>query len=110
MPRSMGGLAGMAGKVHNQLLAGVHIAASAEALALGLREVADGLDDDAVVIALKSRTTPVAEAVEESLAALDWTPPVTESAWPSCSSSAISRRTVMCEQASISIYWGTLIT
>ena len=35
-------------------------------------EVAAGLDADAIVIALKSRTTPVAEAVEESLAALEW--------------------------------------
>jgi uncharacterized protein YgbK (DUF1537 family) len=35
-------------------------------------EVAAGLDADAIVIALKSRTTPVAEAVEESLAALAW--------------------------------------
>jgi uncharacterized protein YgbK (DUF1537 family) len=30
------------------------------------------LDADAIVIALKSRTTPAAEAVEESLAALQW--------------------------------------
>ncbi|PYC41254.1 3-oxo-tetronate kinase [Pseudomonas protegens] len=35
-------------------------------------EVAAGLDADAVVIALKSRTTPVGEAVTESLAALQW--------------------------------------
>ncbi|MDC7815715.1 3-oxo-tetronate kinase [Pseudomonas sp. BLCC-B112] len=35
-------------------------------------EVAAGLDADAVVIALKSRTTPVGEAVAESLAALLW--------------------------------------
>jgi len=35
-------------------------------------EVAAGLDPDAVVIALKSRTTPVGEAVAESLAALQW--------------------------------------
>ncbi|BCT33152.1 3-oxo-tetronate kinase [Pseudomonas protegens] len=35
-------------------------------------EVAAGLDADAVVIALKSRTTPVGEAVAESLAALHW--------------------------------------
>ncbi|MDE1167098.1 MAG: four-carbon acid sugar kinase family protein [Pseudomonas sp.] len=35
-------------------------------------EMAAGLDADAIVIALKSRTTPVAEAVEESLAALAW--------------------------------------
>lgn len=35
-------------------------------------EVAAGLDADAIVIALKSRTTPAAEAVEESLAAMQW--------------------------------------
>jgi uncharacterized protein YgbK (DUF1537 family) len=35
-------------------------------------EVAAGLDADAIVIALKSRTTPVADAVAESLAALEW--------------------------------------
>ncbi|MNQ75661.1 hypothetical protein D3C85_904650 [compost metagenome] len=35
-------------------------------------EIAAGLDADAIVIALKSRTTPVAEAVEQSLAALAW--------------------------------------
>ncbi|SDI96639.1 Uncharacterized conserved protein YgbK, DUF1537 family [Pseudomonas flavescens] len=35
-------------------------------------EVAAGLDADAIVIALKSRTTPAAEAVEESLTALEW--------------------------------------
>ncbi|WP_409285553.1 3-oxo-tetronate kinase, partial [Pseudomonas protegens] len=35
-------------------------------------EVAAGLDADAVVIALKSRTTPVGEAVAESLAVLQW--------------------------------------
>jgi uncharacterized protein YgbK (DUF1537 family) len=35
-------------------------------------EVAAGLDADAIVIALKSRTTPAAEAVAESLAALEW--------------------------------------
>jgi uncharacterized protein YgbK (DUF1537 family) len=35
-------------------------------------EVAAGLDADAIVIALKSRTTPAAEAVEQSLAALAW--------------------------------------
>jgi uncharacterized protein YgbK (DUF1537 family) len=35
-------------------------------------DVAAGLDADAIVIALKSRTTPVAEAVEQSLAALAW--------------------------------------
>lgn len=35
-------------------------------------EVAAGIDADAIVIALKSRTTPVAEAIEQSLAALAW--------------------------------------
>ena len=35
-------------------------------------EVTAGLDADAIVIALKSRTIPVAEAVEQSLAALAW--------------------------------------
>lgn len=35
-------------------------------------EVAAGLDADAIVIALKSRTIPVADAVAESLAALEW--------------------------------------
>lgn len=35
-------------------------------------EVAAGLDADAVVIALKSRTTAASEAVAESLAALQW--------------------------------------
>jgi uncharacterized protein YgbK (DUF1537 family) len=35
-------------------------------------EVTAGLDVDAIVIALKSRTIPVAEAVEQSLAALAW--------------------------------------
>jgi uncharacterized protein YgbK (DUF1537 family) len=35
-------------------------------------EVAAGLDADAIVIALKSRTIPVAQAVEQSLAALAW--------------------------------------
>ncbi len=35
-------------------------------------EVATGLDADAVVIALKSRTTAASEAVAESLAALQW--------------------------------------
>ena len=35
-------------------------------------DIAAGLDADAIVIALKSRTTPVAEAVEQSLAALAW--------------------------------------
>ncbi|PRA31445.1 3-oxo-tetronate kinase [Pseudomonas poae] len=35
-------------------------------------ELADTLDADAVVIALKSRTTPAADAVRESLEALEW--------------------------------------
>ncbi|AHG39126.1 HPr kinase [Pseudomonas syringae CC1557] len=35
-------------------------------------EMAADLDADAIVIALKSRTTPSAEAVAESLAALEW--------------------------------------
>jgi|CXWL01.2.fsa_nt_gi uncharacterized protein YgbK (DUF1537 family) len=35
-------------------------------------EVAAGLDADAIVIALKSRTTPSTDAVAESLAALNW--------------------------------------
>ncbi len=35
-------------------------------------EVAAGLDADAIVIALKSRTTPTTDAVAESLAALNW--------------------------------------
>ena len=35
-------------------------------------EMAAGLDADAIVIALKSRTIPAAEAVAESLAALNW--------------------------------------
>ncbi|WP_277593354.1 3-oxo-tetronate kinase [Pseudomonas chlororaphis] len=43
-----------------------------QSIGIPSREVAAGLDADAIVIALKSRTTPVAEAVEESLAALDW--------------------------------------
>jgi len=34
--------------------------------------LAAGLDADAIVVALKSRTVPVADAVEESLAALEW--------------------------------------
>ena len=32
-------------------------------------------DADAVVVALKSRTAPARQAVEESLAALEWLPP-----------------------------------
>ncbi|WP_058974817.1 3-oxo-tetronate kinase [Pseudomonas syringae] len=35
-------------------------------------EMAAGLDADAIVIALKSRTTPSTDAVAESLAALEW--------------------------------------
>ncbi|NWD45921.1 3-oxo-tetronate kinase [Pseudomonas yamanorum] len=35
-------------------------------------EVAAGLDADAIVIALKSRTLPVADAIADSLAALEW--------------------------------------
>lgn len=43
-----------------------------QSIGIPSREVADGLDADAIVIALKSRTTPAADAVEESLAALEW--------------------------------------
>lgn len=43
-----------------------------QSIGIPSREVATGLDADAIVIALKSRTTPVNEAVEESLAALNW--------------------------------------
>ena len=43
-----------------------------QSIGIPSREVAAGLDADAIVIALKSRTTPAAEAVAESLAALDW--------------------------------------
>lgn len=43
-----------------------------QSIGIPSREVAAGLDADAIVIALKSRTTPAAEAVEESLAALAW--------------------------------------
>ena len=39
---------------------------------IGVPQEAIGDDIDAVVIALKSRTTPAAEAIEESLAALCW--------------------------------------
>jgi len=35
-------------------------------------EVAAGLDADAIVIALKSRTLPVTDAIADSLAALEW--------------------------------------
>ncbi|TFY85508.1 four-carbon acid sugar kinase family protein [Pseudomonas kairouanensis] len=43
-----------------------------QSIGIPSREVAAGLDADAIVIALKSRTTPAAEAVEQSLAALAW--------------------------------------
>lgn len=43
-----------------------------QSIGIASAEVAAGLDADAIVVALKSRTTPVAEAVEESLAALAW--------------------------------------
>ncbi|WP_338524846.1 3-oxo-tetronate kinase [Pseudomonas batumici] len=43
-----------------------------QSIGIPSREVAAGIDADAIVIALKSRTTPVAEAVEASLAALAW--------------------------------------
>jgi uncharacterized protein YgbK (DUF1537 family) len=43
-----------------------------QSIGIPTAEMAAGLDADAIVIALKSRTTPAAEAVEESLAALDW--------------------------------------
>lgn len=43
-----------------------------QSIGIPSREVAQGLEADAIVIALKSRTTPAAEAVEQSLAALDW--------------------------------------
>jgi uncharacterized protein YgbK (DUF1537 family) len=39
---------------------------------IGIPQSAAGPDADAVVVALKSRTSPVADAVRESLAALDW--------------------------------------
>ena len=39
---------------------------------IGVPQEPIGDDIDAVVIALKSRTTPAAEAIEESLAALAW--------------------------------------
>ena len=41
-------------------------------LALGVPDRASGIDADAVVVALKSRTEPAEEAVALSLAALDW--------------------------------------
>jgi uncharacterized protein YgbK (DUF1537 family) len=43
-----------------------------QSIGIPTAEMAAGLDADAIVIALKSRTTPAAEAVEESLAALAW--------------------------------------
>ncbi|WP_397449160.1 3-oxo-tetronate kinase [Pseudomonas sp. NA-150] len=43
-----------------------------QSIGIPSREVATGLDADAIVIALKSRTLPAAEAVEQSLAALAW--------------------------------------
>lgn len=43
-----------------------------QSIGIPTAEMAAGLDADAIVIALKSRTTPAAEAVEESLAALQW--------------------------------------
>jgi len=43
-----------------------------QSIGIPTAEMAAGLDADAIVIALKSRTTPAAEAVEESLAALEW--------------------------------------
>jgi uncharacterized protein YgbK (DUF1537 family) len=39
---------------------------------IGVPESVDALDADAVVVALKSRTLPAAEAVDQSLAALRW--------------------------------------
>ena len=43
-----------------------------QSIGIPTAEMAAGLDADAIVIALKSRTTPAAEAVAESLAALEW--------------------------------------
>jgi len=43
-----------------------------QSIGIPTAEMAAGLDADAIVIALKSRTTPAAEAVEQSLAALEW--------------------------------------
>lgn len=43
-----------------------------QSIGIPSREVAAELDADAIVIALKSRTTPVNDAVAESLAALNW--------------------------------------
>ncbi|ROL69373.1 hypothetical protein BK634_16630 [Pseudomonas chlororaphis] len=43
-----------------------------QSIGIPSRETAAGLDADAIVIALKSRTTPVQDAVAESLAALAW--------------------------------------
>lgn len=43
-----------------------------QSIGIPTAEMAANLDADAIVIALKSRTTPAAEAVEQSLAALQW--------------------------------------
>jgi uncharacterized protein YgbK (DUF1537 family) len=43
-----------------------------QSIGIPTAEMAAGLDADAIVIALKSRTAPAAEAVDESLAALEW--------------------------------------
>ncbi|OCR26858.1 membrane protein [Pseudomonas syringae] len=43
-----------------------------QSIGIPTAEMAAGLDADAIVIALKSRTTPAAEAVAESMAALEW--------------------------------------
>ena len=43
-----------------------------QSIGIPTAEMAADLDADAIVIALKSRTTPAAEAVEQSLAALEW--------------------------------------
>jgi uncharacterized protein YgbK (DUF1537 family) len=43
-----------------------------QSIGIPTAEMAASLDADAIVIALKSRTTPAAEAVGESLAALEW--------------------------------------
>ena len=43
-----------------------------QSIGIPTADMAADLDADAIVIALKSRTTPAAESVEESLAALDW--------------------------------------
>lgn len=43
-----------------------------QSIGIPAADVADQLDADAIVIALKSRTVPAADAVEESLQALHW--------------------------------------